>query len=46
MIAFILYLGAVVTDGDWRNDWLGHLPPVVWPVVAWVGAIVARVIGA
>ena len=36
------YVAAVVSDGDYLNDWLTHVPRVVQPVVQGLGRVIAR----
>jgi len=42
--ALINYLWIVVTDGDWANDWLTHLPMAMRQEVETFGRILARMI--
>lgn len=43
MQAFILYMQAVIQDGDYLNDWLTHLPTWAQPTVETIGHTVALV---
>lgn len=47
LTALMSYVGAVLTDGDWRNDWLTHLPDVglMRLVVAVMGRLLACISG-
>lgn len=38
------YFLAVVEDGDFLNDWLGHLPESIQPIIKVVGQIVAFIV--
>jgi hypothetical protein len=37
-----LYLDAVLTDGDYANDWITHLPRCVRGFVQHIGVLLAR----
>jgi hypothetical protein len=39
------YLDHVLTDGDYRNDWLTHLPLECQPVVEIIGHWLSLLIG-
>lgn len=39
------YFGIVVSDGDWLNDWLTHLPEFLRPIVAMVGYLLSLILG-
>jgi TP901 family phage tail tape measure protein len=39
--SFGRYIGAVLEDGDYLNDWLTHLPEAIQPVVQAFGGLVA-----
>ncbi len=40
--SFSLYIGAVLEDGDYLNDWLTHLPTAIQPAVEKFGEMVAE----
>lgn len=39
------YFCVVSLDGDWLNDYLGHLPKILQPHVLEVGKAVAHALG-
>ena len=45
LLSLLRYLAIVITDGDYLNDWLTHLPSDVAPHVMEVGKFIATLIG-
>jgi hypothetical protein len=43
--ALILYVVAILEDGDFQNDWLTHLPPWSADAVATAGQALAVALG-
>lgn len=43
--SFANYIGAVLEDGDYLNDWLTHLPDPIQPAVQALGQLVAAFAG-
>lgn len=43
--AAITYFLAVLTDGDWQNDWRTHLPRIIRPLIEGIGHILAAIVG-
>lgn len=41
LLNLLRYLAIVITDGDWLNDWLTHLPADIAPAVQTVGQFIA-----
>lgn len=46
LLDLVRYFAIVITDGDWANDWLTHLPTTIRPAVEIVGQFIAIAIGA
>jgi hypothetical protein len=40
------YIAICITDGDWANDWLTHLPVAIRPAVETIGQWIALAVGA
>lgn len=40
------YFAAILTDGDFCNDWITHLPDFAQPFVLFLGWLIAALIGA
>lgn len=40
------YFTAVLDDGDYLNDWLTHLPHMLWPVLELAGWLLANLVHA
>jgi len=45
MVALVLYLLAVLTDGDYMNDWLTHLPAYSVGTVETAGWLLSLALG-
>lgn len=45
LLALVHYIAAVLTDGDYLNDWLQHMAPAIQPAVELFGRIIARLCG-
>ena len=44
LIDMARYFAIVITDGDWLNDWLTHLPTELAPHVIEVGKFIAGIL--
>jgi len=45
LLNLLRYFSFVVADGDYLNDWLTHLPPVMEPSVIEMGKAIATIFG-
>jgi hypothetical protein len=44
LIPLARYLAAVLDDGDYLNDWAGHLPAHMTAAVLTLGELIARIV--
>lgn len=45
LIAFIRHITAILDDGEWKSDWLSHLPPALAATAEVWGHALSRLIG-
>lgn len=43
LISLVRYFTFTMHEGDWLNDWLTHLWPIMQPACAFLGRIIAAV---